>query len=475
MTSHQTFRGYVTIMNNKYARFEGGNFMSVNTFINWFFAWASRMRIDFRRGCQQCGGVSKVLACDGTKLGTQFANTFVSPIEIATCEVPDTFTQTKRHDRCFLYNPIDDDVTKRIYAKHRTDLQTVSHNILISKENVQSVIDSVRPAIPLHCQAAFDVMITHKERQVQKSFAGIFKLLGYSSSVDSIFPVTFCKRFRSEPQPDFNFSRLSQESLYFSHELSFFLKSVTSETSDAAVSLFCYCVDFVLICHADDIPPAPAVKVPGTYNPAKYGRAYYFTDHGQQIRQMRRFPIDKKMKQGQIYDDAPDIRCEKLFPQVSKKGTSYLFLWFCPQHGHCYGYHVIPESEGCKDAASSLYLFMEKAPEIIMYDFACSLSEYVKNREAGFFQDTKFYHDYFHGFTHKCSKSFRCDKLLGFSQINSSICEQFNAFIKKIKKSSKLMTQSHFNFYLQFFIEIWNKMKERNLKKKSLGARECRQ
>lgn len=59
-------------------------------------------------------------------------------------------------------------------------------------------------------------MTTHNDRQVQKSFASIFKLLGYSSAVDAIFPVTFCKKYRSEPRSVFDFDQLSQESRFFS-------------------------------------------------------------------------------------------------------------------------------------------------------------------------------------------------------------------------------------------------------------------
>ena len=291
---------------------------------------------------EQCGGISKILACDGTKLGTQFANTFVSPIETATCEVPESFKQTKRHDRCFLYNPDDTESSKKMYAKHRADLQAVSYNIIKGEANEPAVVDSLRNVIPSECQAAFDVMTSHDDRKVRKSFAGIFKLLGYSCAVDSIFPVFFCTKLRNERQSFFDFNLLSQESSFFSHDLSYFLDSITIETSNPAHSLFCYCVDFVLAVHCNDISPEPALKIPGTYNPPKYGRAYYFTDHGHQVRQMRR----GNRKHGQIYDDAPDTRCEKRFPQVSKKGMSYLFLWFCLQHGHCYGYHVIPESEG---------------------------------------------------------------------------------------------------------------------------------
>ena len=161
MSSCQTFRGFVTDMSNNYARYSEGSFMSVNTFTNWFLAWASRMNIDFRQGCRQCGGVSKILACDGTKLGTQFANT--------------STRQKKRHDRCFLYNP---ETTKNIYAKHRSDLQIISNNIIKGDENDEVLISSVRDVIPPNCQAAFDVII-----RIERS-----RRLLLASSNCSVFP-----------------------------------------------------------------------------------------------------------------------------------------------------------------------------------------------------------------------------------------------------------------------------------------------
>ena len=79
------------------------------------------------------------------------------------------------------------------------------------------------------------------------------------------------------------------------------------------------------------------------------------------------------------------------FPIVSKKGITYLFRWFCPTHGHCYGYHIIPGSEGHNDAANTLYNYLHKAPENVFYDFACSLDEYTKNRENESFENTRFF------------------------------------------------------------------------------------
>ena len=53
---------------------------------------------------------------------------------------------------------------------------------------------------------------------------------------------------------------------------------------------------------------------------------------------MRSFPIDMEKEKSN------SALCTKNYPVVGRKGTSYLFLWFCPLHGHCYGYHMIPFS-----------------------------------------------------------------------------------------------------------------------------------
>ena len=82
MSFKQTFRGFVACQNNRYMRHDpnGPRFMSLPTFIDWFFARASRMKIDFRQRCSHCVDRSKILACDGMKIGINFKNTFVRPI-----------------------------------------------------------------------------------------------------------------------------------------------------------------------------------------------------------------------------------------------------------------------------------------------------------------------------------------------------------------------------------------------------------
>ena len=440
--------------------------MGVNAFIYWFFGWASRMNLEFRQACSWCEGPSKVLACDGTKLGIGFRNCFVSPIENASTSAPEGYIPLRRHDRCFLFNPSSSKESKRTFEIARATLKEVSINVIKGVTPDVSKIEFLRPMIPILCQPAFERMFSDETAAIKKSLAVVFKLLSFDCAVDTLIPHSVCHDVLRVTEE--NTMELANNLGFFSRESSQLLRTCFgSDCLNDAVLLLKHCANFVIETHAKDIAPLSSSPMDGTYNPAKFGRAYYFSEHGSQIRPMRLFPLDKPNNTAHNFDDSPDILCQKRFPQVSKQGTSYLFLWFCPVHGHCYGFHVIPESEGRKDPAASLYTHLENAPDLVLYDFACSLSEYCKNRESGYYKNTRFCHDIFHGYTHKCSPAFRCDKLHGTSILNTSICEQFNAFIQKIKSSSKLMTQCHFTFYLQFFIHIWNQDKKRNFQKKN--------
>ena len=64
-----------------------------------------------------------------------------------------------------------------------------------------------------------------------------------------------------------------------------------------------------------------------------------------------------------------------------------------------------------KDPAATLYTHLVTPPKVVFYNFACSLSEYVKNRDSGYFRNTSSLDDVFHGFSHKCSPTFRCFSL----------------------------------------------------------------
>ena len=143
-----------------------------------------------------------------------------------------------------------------------------------------------------------------------------------------------------------------------------------------------------------------------------------------------------------------------------------MFLWFCPQHGNRYGFHIIDGSEGRKDPANSLISYLKVAPQVIFYDFACSLEEYCFNWESGYFGNAKFYHDIFHGFSHSCSPAYKNKFISGVRGVNTSICEQFSSYLQCIKASAKHMSQVNFMFFVQYMTHIWNKSKINLLRRK---------
>ena len=145
-------------------------------------------------------------------------------------------------------------------------------------------------------------------------------------------------------------------------------------------------------------PPPEVEVIPNTYDPSS-GCTYYFTDTGEQVHKMPTYFVsgDRKARNPN-FDDMPvvDPACSKLFPKISRSGFGYLFLWFCPVHGHSYSFHLIAGGEGRKDPFASLYKYCAHMPKDIYYDFACQLSEYCLNREQELFKNTRFWHDLFH-------------------------------------------------------------------------------
>ena len=115
-------------------------------------------------------------------------------------------------------------------------------------------------------------------------------------------------------------------------------------------------------------------------------------------------------------------------------------------------------------------MYLKVAPQVIFYDFACSLEEYCFNRESGYFHNTKFFHDIFHSFSHSCSPAYNSKFLSGVRGVNTSICEQYNSYLQCIKASPKHMSQVNFMFFAQYMIHIWNKSKKKSFQKKLLFA-----
>jgi hypothetical protein len=145
-------------------------------------------------------------------------------------------------------------------------------------------------------------------------------------------------------------------------------------------------------------------------------------------------------------------------------------LW-C-QHLVCLGFHKIPKAEGRNDVFSSLYVYFEKAPEVVVYDFACQLGEYSMAREPEFFKDTLFVIDEMHAKGHSaCSQAsfssnyMQCSTRL--QEVNTSSAECSNSGLSRIRKSVSYMNQQHAILLTYVYICLWNRRRERIFQKKN--------
>ena len=275
------------------------------------------MRQDFRKQCFSCNSRSPVVACDGTKIGIGFKETFVVPIE-TTDSGELMVTPNHRYDRTF------------IRAKDtRVQLKTFCQGVL--QNSVQSTPPELEKSLPSDSQPSFRWLnCIQTDSSVRHLLATLFSMLSSDASVDTLIPVciaaecysfscqalengmevdtcsAFCENLR-EVSPEF--ANLVQCVMHFPNSL---FKDI--------ILLLCLCSSMVIYIHDHDVPPEQAQLIPRSYNPPQYGRAYYFENHGHQVRQMRKFSIDSKS--GQNFDDYPSVKCEKIFPQVSKRGVS---------------------------------------------------------------------------------------------------------------------------------------------------------
>jgi hypothetical protein len=469
-----SFSAFCTDLTRMYRSLEcrSAAFMSKSTFVSWFFSWASRMQIDFRKDVDPwCRPNPKVLAGDGTHIGIAASRLQILPIENSEVDVI-VNPQHKRFDRVFL--PYSQGHSQDHVRQARKHLAYLSNKVLgkitqteflgqLLEEENNRILRDVGP-VDQRSQFVLNKFIDREyEPSVLQSLATVFKILSAEAALSAFIPHRYHDQLLSccDIVSVGGDSRADLQNMrkYCPEFRELLNEAQRSEVHMEICQFLRYLVATVENIHSTDPPPSHAAVIPGTYNPSK-GTAYYFTEHGCQVRKNPTYGMNQKD------DSASDKgRCKKQYPCISTGGYSYAFFWFCPIHGHCFGFHIINGSEGRKDPFSSLMKYLPEAPDEVFYDFACGLNEYSLNREPHHFQNTRFWHDIFHGFKHKCPPVFRSSRISGI-KVNSEICEQFNAFIQCVKYTGTHLSKEHFSFFVQFFTHQWNEKKTVNFNKK---------
>ncbi len=467
--------------------------MSNKSFIDHFFCWVANFKYDYRKEiCPWCKHDPKHLACDGTHIGVSIKHLNLDPA-VTKPDLEDHLPSVhKRLNRCLLPLPQADGLTPA-ELKYRCDsvkqakdyLRDLCYRTVKGESAVCSQLQGLTPEE----QVAERARIEEKERDEREKLFQVIGWMGRPGLLD--FMTMFCERschhsitkaagkllqllmthdiavstvipFRYHTQfreccdavqaSSAESNTLLDSMRSYSVEVSdLLLACQTHNRSAVAVKFIRELVDFTEMVHAGDRPTAVPVKQDYTYNPPS-GAAYYFTDHGCQVRSLPTYNVSGEEKK---QNDA----CQKHFPQVSLRGFGYMFLFFDPLHGHCYGFHLIDGGEGRKDPFSAILRFKPSPPEELFYDFACQMAEYSLNREPDFWKWVRFWHDLFHGVNHLCIPCFKSSRVESMECFNSEICEQFNAYLKAIQFTGSHLSQKHFMLFTQWMILRWNRKK----------------
>ena len=147
-----------------------------------------------------------------------------------------------------------------------------------------------------------------------------------------------CEDIRNGLPVDMLLEEMKKYCVEVAHLLKF---GIIHDFSNIATSFLLYVLDRIKAVHLNNRPVPPSQPLPQSYNPKKCC-ASYFTPSGDQLHQIPNYYVSGKSK-NLNYDDDPEVdrAYSKTFPSVSFGGFGYLFLWFCPIHGHCYGFHLI--------------------------------------------------------------------------------------------------------------------------------------
>ena len=55
-----------------------------------------------------------------------------------------------------------------------------------------------------------------------------------------------------------------------------------------------------------------------------------------------------------------------------------------------------------------------------------------------------------------CCKAFRMDNYEDLHGLNSSICEQYHSYVRRLREMAKHMRLDHFMMLLRVFVNLWN-------------------
>ena len=152
--------------------------------------------------------------------------------------------------------------------------------------------------------------------------------------------------------------------------------------------------------------------------------------------------------------------CNKLFPKGLDR-TGGVMTVFC-QHGICYAAFILARAESRDHLFTFMLKYLEKPPQVLVYDFGCAALDYCLNRLPGWFKNMNVLIDRMHWDNHTaCCSAFNMRLYKDLNGLNSQIAEQCNAALKKIDPILHRSSQPYFMAILRQYLHAWNTKKQK--------------
>ena len=139
-----------------------------------------------------------------------------------------------------------------------------------------------------------------------KKLAVLFKILSTNQSLSSVVPYRFVDEFQSilaDIRLDANTQVINKIAKFSPEIRDIFIAVKDSGTCLDAVIFFEYFILSVREIVTDCKEPDEVNPILDSYNQAKYGRAYYFTEHGKQLKKIPKYTMGSSSSSN--YDNEP--------------------------------------------------------------------------------------------------------------------------------------------------------------------------
>jgi CxC4 like cysteine cluster associated with KDZ transposases len=183
-----------------------------------------------------------------------------------------------------------------------------------------------------------------------------------------------------------------------------------------------------------------------------------------------KFPIVRRVKEV-LLNRNERVQCHKEAAMDAGCMPGVL-LFYCVEHQCCIGFVVLEGGESPRIVHEVLLTRFKTLPQNVIYDNGCNLSEYIINRTPYLFRRTQVFVDAFHYYSHSnCARCFSTNESPMLSEHwNTSLFEQRNARLTKLKETAPLMRARVFMAMLRIAVAKGNmtymrKEKEREKKK----------